>query len=277
MEGDVSQIHATDVADLYSRVASRYGATGPAVFAHFGRRLVDLVALAPGERVLDVGAGRGAILFPATACVGARGGVVGIDVAAAMVEETGAEIARAGLANATMRAMDGERLAFPDASFDAVLCGFTLFFLDIERALNEVYRVLQVGGHLAVTCGAGLDERWRWYNDLLLAYHEAYGMPLSPPRRGAAWAPADLPHIVARAGFRVVRAVTEEAEFTYADEQEWWEAKWTHGARYPLERMRADVLDRFRAEAFARLAPLRQPDGFHERWRTLAVIGSRPA
>ena len=84
MEGDVSQAEATDVAGLYNRVASRYSSTGPAVFAHFGQRLVDLAALAPWERVLDVGAGRGAILFPAAARVGARGQVIGIDVAAAI-------------------------------------------------------------------------------------------------------------------------------------------------------------------------------------------------
>ena len=116
MEGDVSQAEAADVAGLYHRVASRYSSTGPAVFAHFGQRLVALAVLAPGERVLDVGAGRGAILFPAAARVGARGQVIGIDVAAAMVKETTAAITRAGFPNATMRVMDGERLTFPDAS-----------------------------------------------------------------------------------------------------------------------------------------------------------------
>ena len=265
-----------DVADLYSRVASRYHSTGPPVFAHFGQRLVELATLAPGERVLDVGAGRGAILFPAAERVTVHGHVIGIDVAEAMVEETTAEIARAGLTNATMHVMNGEQLTFPDASFDAVLCGFAIFLLDIERALSEFYRVLRAGGRVALNSSAGLDEHWRWYNDLLLAYHEAYGVPLSPPRRGAAWTPAELSSIVAHAGFCDVRAIIEEAEFTYADEQEWWQSKWTHGARYPLERMRADVLECFRTEVFTRLTSLRQPNGFRERWRILTVIGSRP-
>jgi SAM-dependent methyltransferase len=203
--------------------------------------------------------------------------VFGIDMAEVMVEETTAALKEAGLANATMGVMDGERLAFPAESFDAVLCGFAIFFLDIKRALSEFYRVLRAGGRVAVNCGAGLDERWRWYNDLLAAYHEAYGVPLSPLHRGAPWTPADLPRIVADAGFSDVRAVTEEVEFTYADVQEWWKSKWTHGARYPLEHMQADVLERFRAEVFAKLAALRQPDGLRELWRIVTVIGTRPA
>jgi ubiquinone/menaquinone biosynthesis C-methylase UbiE len=45
-----------------------------------------------------------------------------------------------------MRVMDGEHLTFPDTSFDAVLCEFAIFYLDIERALTEFYRVLRAGG-----------------------------------------------------------------------------------------------------------------------------------
>lgn len=161
MGGDVSQARATDVATLYNPVASRYSSTGPAIFAHFGQRLVDLAALAPGARVLDVGAGHGAILFPAAARVGARGHVIGIDVAEAMVQETTAALTRARLTNAAMRVMDGEALTVPDASFDAVLYGFAIFFLDIERALAEFYRVPRAGGRVAVNSSAGLDERCR--------------------------------------------------------------------------------------------------------------------
>jgi hypothetical protein len=64
------------VAGLYNRVASRYNSTGPPVFAHFGQRLVELATLAPGEGVLNVGAGRGAILFPATERVTVHGHVI---------------------------------------------------------------------------------------------------------------------------------------------------------------------------------------------------------
>ena len=264
-----------DIGALYDRVASHYGHVGPAVFSYFGRRLVDATGVMRGARVLDVAAGRGAILFPAAVEATDEGRVIGIDVAEAMVQETATEIRRKGLSNAEMLQMDAERLAFPDASFDAVFCGFAIFFLDIDRALSEFYRVLRAGGRLGVNSGNGLDERWQWYNDLLVAYHDAYQIPLGPPRRGAPWRPSDLPGVLSHAGFVDVRVTVDDAEFIYADEQEWWSAKWTHGARYPLERMQPEVLAQFKAEAFARLAPLKQPDGFHEHWRVLAVVGMK--
>lgn len=276
MADDVESV-TNSVSALYNRVAAEYGQIGPPVFDHFGRRLVELAGIEEGARVLDVAAGRGAVLFPAVGKVGSTGRVVGIDIAGAMVRETTAEIARRDLTNATMLQMDAERLAFPDASFDYVLCAFAIFFLDVERALSEFQRVLRSGGTVAVTGATDGDERWRWYNDLLVTYSDRYGIALSPPRRGASWEPDELLSLLVGVGFVDVHETVEEAKMAYADEGEWWASKWTHGARYPLERMPPEVLERFKAEALARLRPLRQPDGFHERWRIRCVTGKRPA
>jgi len=78
-------------------------------------------------QVLDVGAGRGANLFPAAETVGPHGQVIGIDLAPGMVRETTAEIKRRNLPHVSMLQMDAEHLTFPDASFDVVLCGFAIF------------------------------------------------------------------------------------------------------------------------------------------------------
>src|SRR5688500_2176491 len=83
-----------------------------------GRRLVEGVGVSAGDAVLDVATGRGAVLFPAAERVGPGGSVVGIDLAVGMVERTRAEIERRGVANASVRQMDAERLDFADGSFD---------------------------------------------------------------------------------------------------------------------------------------------------------------
>src|SRR5438132_4839489 len=131
-----------DRAALYSRAAATYGEAQGLPFAHAGRRLVELAGVGRGQRVLDVGAGRGAVLFPATERVGPTGFVLGVDFSAAMVAHTQVAIRERGLGQAQMVEFDVEWLS-PDAlaahfagvaahgrsgraaaPFDFVLCSF---------------------------------------------------------------------------------------------------------------------------------------------------------
>src|SRR6188768_1235012 len=102
------------VASLFGGLAPEYDAGGN--FAHFGRRLVEIVGVEPGHRVLDVASGRGAVLFPAAERVGAAGEAVGVDLAEGMVRAANEEAERRGLGT-LVRVMDAERLDFPDATF----------------------------------------------------------------------------------------------------------------------------------------------------------------
>ena len=95
---------------------------GPGLFAAWGRRLVDLLAPAPGVHLLDVATGRGAVLLPAAQRIGPTGEAVGVDLSAPMADEARAVATAAGLRNVNTRQMDAEHLAFPDAVFDVVTC-----------------------------------------------------------------------------------------------------------------------------------------------------------
>src|SRR5579864_468688 len=65
----------------------------------FGRRLLTAAALKPGEQVLDVGCGNGAVSLDAARAVGRDGRVTGLDLSAPMLglarrraEEQGIEV-----------------------------------------------------------------------------------------------------------------------------------------------------------------------------------------
>src|SRR5262249_3356453 len=134
----------------FNTVAAEYDA-GPGCFAHFGRRLVTAAEIQPGQRVLDVACGRGAVLFPCAERVGQTGQAIGVDLADEMVRATNEAAARRGI-TARSLVMDAEHLDFPDATFDRVLCGFgIMFFPNQIQALDEFRRVMKPGGRLAVS------------------------------------------------------------------------------------------------------------------------------
>src|SRR5262245_30928672 len=138
------------VRTQFNNVAADYDA-GPGCFAHFGRRLVAVADIQPGQRVLDVASGRGAVLFPAAERVGRTGEVVGIDLAEEMARAANDEAARRGLP-VRVDVMDAEHPDFPAASFDRVLCGFgVMFFPNQLGALTEFRRVLKPGGRAGLS------------------------------------------------------------------------------------------------------------------------------
>lgn len=126
----------------------------PALFSQWGPVLCDAASLAPGQRVLDVACGTGALTTAAAARVAPGGAVFGLDVNPEM-------LAVARRKPADIRWHDGraESLPFADASFDAVLSQFGLMFFDDRvEALREMQRVLRPGGHLAVAVCDALDR-----------------------------------------------------------------------------------------------------------------------
>lgn len=109
--------------------------------------LVGCAALAEGERVLDVACGTGIVTLRAAEAVGRSGRVVGTDISEEMLRRAAATARAAGLEQVELRRMEAEELAFPDASFDAVLCALGLMYVtDAPRALREARRVLRPGG-----------------------------------------------------------------------------------------------------------------------------------
>lgn len=108
--------------------------------------MVDLVAPAAGDRLLDIGTGSG---FTALGFAGRVRSVVGIDVSPQAVEVARRQASARGAANAEFRVADPEALPFPDASFEIVTCRFVFHhFLRPDRVLAEMKRVLAPSGRI---------------------------------------------------------------------------------------------------------------------------------
>jgi SAM-dependent methyltransferase len=111
------------------------------------------IELAPGKRVLDIGAGTGKLTAILTA--------LGTDVTA--VEPDPAMLAelRRRLPGTRGLAGSGEEIPLPDASVDAVVAGQALHWFDMAVAGPEIARVLVPGGVLAGLWNVD-DDRVDW-------------------------------------------------------------------------------------------------------------------
>jgi ubiquinone/menaquinone biosynthesis C-methylase UbiE len=245
------------VATVFDRAAEGYGHLP--YFLPLGRQLVELAQVAAGEHVLDVACGRGAVLFAAAEQVGPQGLVIGIDLSDGMVQETQADVTRRGLKNIQVRQMDAEALDFPDASFDAVLCGFGLFFFPrLEKALAEFKRVLKPGGRIAVSTWGDDDPRWEWYDHLLEEYQAIVRV-----RSHSLTKSEDLLTILTQDGFTNIQLSTQDHDWISPDAETWWAAQWSLSGRAGLEKLDAPTLSKFKTAVFQGIHALEQPDGVH--------------
>jgi SAM-dependent methyltransferase len=122
--------------DAYEQFMGRYSRP-------LGHELVRVAGIGPGQRVLDVGCGTGALTGLLAELVGPEN-VGGADPSSAFVEAC-----RTHVPGADVRVAPAEELPFPDASFDCAVAQLVFHFVsDPPRALAEMVRVTRPGGRV---------------------------------------------------------------------------------------------------------------------------------
>jgi SAM-dependent methyltransferase len=141
--------------------------------------VVEALAISPGERVLDIGTGTGAVAVRA-----ARAGadVVGVDISADQLSKARAAADEAGL-EVELIECDCQDLPLPAAQFDAVASVFGFVFApDHARAGAELARVCKPGGRLALTS---------WTYDEFSKIGEQLGRDTMPGEDAREWSNED--------------------------------------------------------------------------------------
>jgi len=195
-------------ADAYLRFMGRYSMP-------LAERLVDLVGVRRGHRVLDVGCGPGVLTAPLVARCGHQA-VAAIDPSASFVDAV-----RTRFPGIDVREAAAEELPFADDCFDVSLAQLVVHFMsDPVAGLREMGRVTRPGGAVAASVWdfaggtAPLSVFWRAAQEL---------DPSAPGEADRAGARAgDLADLAEAAGLQKARSTSLTVRVPFATYDEWW-------------------------------------------------------
>ena len=232
-------------------------------------QVIGRSTLQPGEHVLDVGTGTGAVALSAASLVGAAGLVTGIDISAEMLSLARARAEATNQSNLTFAEGSAEKIPGEGASFDAVLASLSLMYvINRAAAARECARVLRPGGRFVAAVWAGPEEC-----DIVLLQSAAGRFAPPPPVAGVGpGALADVSSFVSQLAEAGIDATveTETLGFDFEDFESAWDV---------LAGVTTASLDEDRRkEAKDAVMDLMWPDGDaprHFRNVTQFVVGTR--
>ncbi|MFX0152029.1 MAG: class I SAM-dependent methyltransferase [Candidatus Hodarchaeota archaeon] len=271
------------IAGIFTRAAPIYDQVAFKFFSYFGKRLVELMEIPPRVKVLDVAAGRGASLFPASEQIGPEGSVIGINISEGMVKETTNEIISRGFSNATMIQMDAENLIYPNNSFDIILCGFGIFFFpQCNKALRETWRVLKPNGQIGISTFYHIEDAnsTRLRERINKAIRKYLPPPLKQEIQQKNKAPIfdtqeGMQRLLSSANFRKIRCIIEEKEFLCPNIEEYWNYMWSVFWRAQLEKIPSEKHDLLKDEITTIFNEFKREDGLHNTISVLFTFGKK--
>lgn len=163
MARDIDRAGVTKAYDLWAPI---YDTVFGKVFDE-GRRATIAEADRIGGRVLDVGIGTGLSLKDYARTTR----ICGVDISAGMLRKAQERVKLLGLSNVeSLAVMDAKALAFPDASFDAVVAQYVITAVpDPEATLDDFMRVLKPGGEMILVNHIGAEDGPRRMFELAFA------------------------------------------------------------------------------------------------------------
>jgi len=183
---------------------TRHAAVFDAEDRPHNERFRAAAAVAPQDRVLDIGCGTGQTTRDA-ARAAVAGSALGVDLSAQMLEHARRVSRAEGLRNVSFEQADAQLHPFPAGAFDVAISRFgSMFFADPVAAFGNIGRALRPGGRLVL-----MVWQAREHNEWSTTIREtiAGGADLPPP-------PATGPHPFSLADQDVASGILTAAGFT---------------------------------------------------------------
>jgi ubiquinone/menaquinone biosynthesis C-methylase UbiE len=134
----------TNIGATFDDVSKRYDENK--FFAISAKRMAELIPSFETMKVLDISTGTGAVAIEIARRY-PHADVEGIDFSSGMLEQARNKTEREGLGNIKFQQCDVEKMTYGDKVFNAVTCGYALFFFpDMEETYQAIVRTIKPGG-----------------------------------------------------------------------------------------------------------------------------------
>jgi ubiquinone/menaquinone biosynthesis C-methylase UbiE len=251
------------IAGLFDALAGAYDNVGVDFFRPIARDLLTAMPPRRGERWLDIGCGRGAVLLPAAEAIGPEGRAVGLDISSAMVEQTRSLAQQRRLGNVEVRVADAHAPSLDGERFGTISSCLVLFFLaEPAAALRTWLDLLEPGGRLGVTTFGPEDPRWESVDEVFEPYLSKDVRDARTSGKAGPFAShAGMEQMIRDAGYEDVRTAATSIPVRFASLEQWHAFTWSTGQRMMWLSVPEDRRPEVLAQAQGRLAAFAGPDG----------------
>ncbi len=251
---------------MWDKVAVNFSKIGPNYWNWFGKKLVDNSNLKLEQKVLDVGCGRGASLFPASNIVGKKGQAFGIDTSIEMIKCTQEDVDRLDNSNISLSSSNLLEFNYENGQLDYVFCGFGLgYFQANKENYQKVHMLLKDCGEFAVSSWTHQEDQ-TWLTGLVNKYLEieVSESKTQKKKQNDMCTEEGVEAILKSENFYDVKTMKVKKTFVFENKEEWWSDLNFTAVKNILDAIKEKgKLELFKEEAFEGLNQYKKNDGIH--------------
>jgi ubiquinone/menaquinone biosynthesis C-methylase UbiE len=264
------------IANVFNIVAEGYDREALRQFPFAAERMLMMLKPRPGWHLLDIATGTGQVAISAAQRIKPDGRVQGIDVSRGMLDVAFNNVQRSGLRNIDLHEMDACQPEFSSDFFDAVTCGFGLFFLpDMQAALQNWLPVMKPAAPVIISTFA--EDAFKPLIEQFVDDIKRYVPDFDTTNMAALTTVDECESLFAAAGYD--NFVSEQVNLGYhlRNADEWWEVVWNTALRGSILALSADKLASFRAEHLRAIEQYQTDEGLWMNVNVILAMAHKPA
>ena len=261
--------------ETFDTVSEGYDKRALRFFPVSAYHMASLLDLKGDEHILDVACGTGHAAMAVARRV-PRGRVTAIDFSAGMLEKARGKATASEIGNIEFLERDMTALGFPEASFDAAICAFGIFFAeDMEAQLAHIASFVRPGGKVMITNFQ--ESYFHPLKDLMATRLVQYGVQMPPQTWKRIAHEAGCRDLFEKAQLTKACVDAKNVGYYLDTAEEWWEIIWNAGFRRMVSQLKPDDQVRFKQEHLKEVETLRTEKGIWLDVGVLYTTGTKPA